>query len=170
MEIQRLAICAIALLGASAAIAGPVGSGCDVQNIKSIGDLQSALSLKAVKIINLAASRRGDTDAGLRGLVTRSATFSLGSGDVGQPIGVGVAGARALAKEMKADTFRYLGWDNIPTGIKDACAIHKVDVEFTDTHGKNVYPVTFTFRAGRLIAAEGWSRSFETGPVRPFSN
>jgi hypothetical protein len=98
-------------------------------------------------------------------MVAPSATFSLGSGDVGRTLGVGVAGARALAREMKADTFRFLGWDYIPTPIKDACASHKVEVEFIDTHGKHVYPIAFTFEAGRLIAAAGWSRSFETGPV-----
>lgn len=71
---------------------------------------------------------------------------------------------------MKADTFRFLGWDYIPTAVKDTCALHKVDVEFTDTRGKNVYPVSFTFKAGRLIAAAGWSRSIETGPVERFRN
>jgi hypothetical protein len=72
--------------------------------------------------------------------------------------------------EMKADTFRYLGWNYIPTPVKDPCASQKVAVEFTDTRGKNVYPVTFTFRAGRVVAAEGWSRTFEAGPVEPVGN
>lgn len=153
------------LLGASTAIASPASRACDVQHVKTVGELQTILSLRAVEIVNRGASIRGGIDVRLQRMVAPSAIFSLGSGDVGRPLGVGVAGARALAKEMKADTFRFLGWDYIPTPVKDACASQKVDVEFTDTHGRRVYPITFTFKAGRLIAAAGWSRSFETGPV-----
>lgn len=166
MKALRLAAFAAVLLEASTAIAGPASSVCDVQHVKAIGELQSVLSRRAVEIVNRAASIRGGTDVYLQQLIAPSATFSLGSGDVGRPLGVGVPGARALAKQMKADTFRFLGWDYIPTPVKDACASQKVDVEFTDTHGKHVYPITFTFKAARLIAAAGGgSRSFEIRPV-----
>ncbi len=76
-----------------------------------------------------------------------------------------MAGARALAREMDADTYRFLGWDYIPSPVEDACASHKVEVEFTDPGSKRVYPVVFTFERGRVIAAEGWSRSFDAGPI-----
>lgn len=67
---------------------------------------------------------------------------------------------------MKADTFRFLGWDYIPMPVESPCGIHKVDVEFVDTQGQNVFPVTFTFEAGRIVTAAGWSRSYQSGPVR----
>ncbi len=98
-------------------------------------------------------------------LVVRTGTFSLGSGDVGRPLGTGVSGIRALAREMKADSFRFLGWDYIPTPIADSCTMQKVEVEFIDTGGKRLYPVTFTFRDGRIVDAAGWSRSFESGSI-----
>src|SRR5205085_2707296 len=115
--------------------------------------------------VSRAAHFQGGRDARLQQLVAPSATFSLGSGDVGRPLGKGVSGARALAREMNADTYRFLGWDYIPMPVKDRCASQKVEVEFTDTREKNLYPITFTFRAGRVIAAEGWSHSYQTGPI-----
>jgi hypothetical protein len=169
MKALGLAIAAMTL-GSSSAIAAPAADSCDLPQVKYMGDLQSVLSRRAVEVVNRAARLRGGSDARLQQLVTPSADFSLGAGDVGRPLGKGVSGARALALEMKADTFRYLGWNYIPTPVESPCASQKVDVEFTDTRGKNVYPVTFTFRAGRVVAAEGWSRTFEAGPVEPVGN
>jgi hypothetical protein len=45
----------------------------------------------------------------------------------------------------------------------DPCSKHKVEVEFIDTQGKNVSRVEFTFEAGRVVSANGWEKSFETG-------
>ncbi|MEO7691721.1 MAG: hypothetical protein ABIS51_20730 [Sphingomonas sp.] len=160
-----------ALLGAApAAFARPSPDSCEFKAAKTIAELRSALSLRAVEIVNRAAAAKSDTDPRLQHMLTPSATFSLGAGDVGRPLGTGVPCARALARLMKADRFRFLGWDYIPTPIENACAREKVDVEFIDTRNNLVYPVAFTFDAGRLISAEGWSRSFVTGPVEPISD
>ena len=155
------------LVGAPAAIARPPADSCEFKAAKTIGELRSALSLRAVEILNRAAAAKSDADPRLQQMLAPSATFSLGAGDVGQPLGSGVPGARALARLMKADSFRFLGWDYIPTPIENACAREKVDVEFIDTRNNRVYPVAFTFEGGRLINAEGWSRSFVTGPIEP---
>ncbi len=63
---------------------------------------------------------------------------------------------------MKADTYRFLGWDYMDMPA-DACSSRKVEVEFIDSQGKNVFRVEFTFQAGRVVSAGGWERSFETG-------
>jgi hypothetical protein len=47
----------------------------------------------------------------------------------------------------------------------DACSKHEVEVEFVDSRGKNVSHVKFTFQAGRVVSADGWMRSFESGPL-----
>ena len=164
MKSLGLAVTAV-LLGTSAAVAAPGGDRCDVPMVEYVGDLQTVLSRRAVEVVDRAVHLQGGPDARLQQLVVPSAAFSLGAGDVGRPLGKGVDGARALAKEMNADTYRFLDWNYIPTPVKDRCASQKVEVEFTDTRGKNVYPVTFTFRQGRVIAAEGWSRTYQTGLV-----
>jgi len=159
---------AMLLAGTPAAIARPAAAGsCEFGEAKTIGELRSALSLRAVEIVNRAAAAKSDADPRLVQLVPPTAAFSLGGGDVGRPLGTGVAAARAFARLMKADRFRFLGWDYIPTPIENPCAREKVDVEFVDTRSEAVYPVTFTFEAGRLVSAEGWRRSFVTGPVEP---
>ena len=163
-----IALAIPALLAATpAAIARPPADSCEFRAAKTIGELRSALSLRAVEIVNRAAAAKNDTDPRLQQMLAPSATFSLGAGDVGRPVGSGVPGARALARLMKADRFRFLGWDYTPTPIESACAREKVDVEFIDTRNNRVYPVAFTFEGGRLISAAGWSRSFVTGPVDP---
>ena len=155
------------LLGAPAAIARPPADSCEFKAAKTIAELRSALSLRAVEIVNRAAAAKSDTDPRLQQMLAPSATFSLGAGDVGRPLGTGVPGARALARLMKADRFRFLGWDYIPTPIESACAREKLDIEFIDTRNNRVYPIAFTFEGGRLISAAGWSRSFVTGSVEP---
>lgn len=154
-------------LASSGAIAAPAPDHCDLPAVKYMGDLQSVISRRAVEVVNRAASRGSSDDVRLRQLVAPSANFSLGAGDVGRPLGNGVSGAHALAVEMKADTFRYLGWNFIPTPVEAPCATQKVEVEFTDTHERRVYPVTFTFKDGRVVSAEGWSRTFDAGPLAP---
>ena len=166
MKALGLAI-AILSLGSSGAIAAPAADRCDLPAVKYMGDLQSVLSRRAVEVVNRSASLRSGDDVHLRRWIAPFADFSLGAGDVGRPLGKGVSGAQALAVEMKADTFRYLGWNFIPTPVEAPCASQKVEVEFTDTRGGKVYPVTFTFKDGRVVAAEGWSRTFEAGPLAP---
>ena len=120
------------------------------------------LSKQAVQIVRLAGS---DADnQRLTDMVAPSASFSTGGGDVAIPLGTGIQGARALAKNLNAATFRYLGWDYMDMPA-DACSLHVVTVEFVDSASKTVSSVDFSFDAGQLVKAKGWSRSFETGSL-----
>ncbi len=71
---------------------------------------------------------------------------------------------------MKANTFRFLQWDYIPTPIESSCGAYKVDVEFTNNHDKTVFLISFKFEGGRIVAAEGWQRSFEAGALSQAQN
>jgi len=156
MKMHRWLVFIGLALTAGPAFAGP--SECPRPEISGARELDHFLSLRAVEVIRLAAR----SDAGLAALIAPSASFDLGSGDVGRPLGTGVVGARALARTMNADSYRFLGWDYMDMPA-DPCSKHKVVVEFIDNQGKSVSRVEFTFEAGRVVSAEGWERSFETG-------
>ena len=156
MKMHQWLVCIGLALATGPTFAGP--SGCDLPEITGLRGLHQFLSLRAVEVIRRAAS----LDDGLVALVAPSASFNLGAGDVGRPLGTGVNGARELARAMKADTYRFLGWDYMDMPA-DPCSKHKVEVEFIDSRGKNVSRVEFTFEAGRVVSADGWERSFETG-------
>jgi hypothetical protein len=156
MKIHQWLVCIGLALAAGPTFAGP--SECGLPEISSASELDRFLSLRAVEVVRLAA-RSND---GLAALVAPSASFNLGAGDVGRPLGTGVDGARELARTMKADTYRFLGWDYMDMPA-DPCSKRKVAVEFIDSQGKSVSRVEFTFEAGRVVSADGWERSFETG-------
>lgn len=144
-----------------ALVAGPVfaeSSACGLPEITGSRELHQFLSLRAVEVVK----RAGNSDRRLATLVVPSANFDIGVGDVGRPLGTGVAGARELARTMKADTYRFLGWDYMDMPA-DACSLQQVEVEFIDSQGKNVFRVKFIFEAGRVVSAVGWERSFEAG-------
>jgi hypothetical protein len=156
MKIHQWLVCIGLALAAGPTFAGP--SECGLPEISSASELDRFLSLRAVEVVRLAA-RSND---GLAALVAPSASFNLGAGDVGRPLGTGVDGARELARTMKADTYRFLGWDYMDMPA-DPCSKRKVAVEFIDSQGKRVSRMEFTFEAGRVVSADGWERSFETG-------
>ena len=156
MKVHRCFVCLGLVLAAGPALAGP--SGCGLPEITGSRELHQFLSLRAVEVVKRAAT----PDDGLAALVAPSASFNLGAGDVGRPLGSGIDGARELARTMKADTYRFLGWDYMDMPA-DACSRRKIEVEFIDSQGKNVSRVEFTFEAGRVVSAIGWERSFETG-------
>lgn len=156
MKIPRWALRVGLVLAAGPAFAGP--SECGLPEMTGVRDLQRFLSNRAVEVVRRAASADGD----LTGLVASSANFSLGGGDVRRALGMGAEGARELARTMKADSYRFLGWDYMDMPA-DACGKYKIKVEFTDSKRKNVSQVEFTFEAGRVTGADGWERSFETG-------
>lgn len=152
------------LLGVTLAISsGPVFAGpaqCDLSGITGSRELHQVLGLRTVELIRRAANANDD----LAALVYPSATFSLGAGDVGRPLGTGVAGVRQLAELMNADTYRFLGWDymDIPA---NACSRQKIEIEFIDSRSKALSRVEFDFEGGRVMNAAGWQRSFESGPI-----
>lgn len=77
---------------------------------------------------------------------------------------MGSIGARSLAVKMKADQFRFLRWDYID-GPADACGKQSITVEFVDSIDRLVSQVDFSFDRGRVIAAKGWQRPFESGSL-----
>ncbi|MBR0553882.1 hypothetical protein [Stakelama marina] len=138
-------------------------SGCEEADITTIGQLNTALSEKAVEIMKL-ASKPGN-EPRLRQVVDANATFSLGAGDVGRPMGKSLAGARAMASDMQADSYRFQLWSSIPTPIDNPCGRHEVTVEFIDKKNAFSYPIKFTFLGGRLIDASGWLTRFQSGSM-----
>lgn len=160
MKTHRLMLCVCLILAAGPAFAG--ASRCGLHEFTSARELHRYLSLRAVEIVR----RAGNPDEELAALVVPTATFDLGAGDVGRPLGTGIDGARQLARTMKADTYRFLGWDYMDMP-PNACSNPDVavEVEFIDSQGKQVSRVKFTFEVNRvrLTSASGWERSFETG-------
>lgn len=153
------------LVAQPAMAAVPAAPDCGLPKAKWVGELQQALSRRAVEIIKLAAGPSTNNQPALTRLIDPSAEFRLGSGDVDRSLGTGVAGARKLASEMNADAFRFLGWDHIPAPVENLCGALKVDVDFVDGRRKYLFQVTFEFEAGRIVGAKGWTRSFETGTM-----
>lgn len=158
MSRWTLALCVLLAMALAVGPAFAGSSTCGLPGISGSNELHQLLSLRAVDVIKRAAG----SGAGLAALVAPSATFNLGAGDAGRSLGTGVNGARKLAQEMHADTYRFLGWDYMDMPA-DPCSKRKVEVEFIDSQDKLVSHVEFTFEAGRVTAADGWQRSFETG-------
>lgn len=162
MNIRRLILCLSWLSIAGPAFAG--GGRCDLHEFTSSRELHRFLSLRAVDVLRQAEN----SGSGLADLVAPMATFNLGAGDVGRPLGTGIDGARALARTMHADSYRFLGWDYMDMA-PNACSEREVDVEveFIDSQGKRVSRVKFTFEVERvrLVSAVGWERSFEAGQL-----
>lgn len=117
-----------------------------------------------MEVITLAATGGSDADATLQRMITPAASFDLGAGDVGRPQGSGVAGARALARTMRADQFRFLDWNYMDMPA-DACERREVTIEFIDTSENWVSQVLFTFDQGRVVSAKGWQRLFVNGSM-----
>ena len=160
----RTVLCLLAAgVTASSALAETTNSQCGLSDVKDIRDLQTALQNRAIEAINLAAS--GTNESRLRQLVDSSAVFSTGSGDVGGPIGKGVAGIRMLAKDMEADKYRAFEWSGLPYRVFNACDTQEANVEFTNTSGRESFDVKFKFNFGRIVGAETWLRSFSTGAL-----
>jgi len=161
MKAIRFAFTAASLLVMTNSATASNPASCPIANIESQRELHELLSLRAVEIVKLA--RSADRER-LGELVSPSASFSLGAGDVGRPLGTGIQGVEALADTMSADTYRYLGWDYMD-GPAEPCSSQKVTVEFVDSQGKNLSQVEFTFVGGRVVNASGWERSFEGGSL-----
>ena len=152
-------LASILLLAASAP-----GSACDLTNIDTARAVHEALSRRAAKIVAAASEAGPKADALLIQLVDQSASFDLGAGDVGRPLGTGVAGARMLARTMNADQFRFLGWDYMDRA-DNACREQSIKVDFINSTDRSISQVQFIFQQGRLISAKGWERSFEAGAL-----
>ena len=151
----------VAILMLASSVALPP---CDLAAIKTDRAVHEALSRRAVEVIGLLAIPGARSEARLASLIAPFASFELGSGDVGRPLGQGVAGARALAAEMNADSFQFYGWDYMD-GPASACSAQKVTVEFLSTADRRASTVEFSFDRGQITLGKGWSRSLERGSL-----
>lgn len=139
---------------------------CAMPATRNIGTVYDTLSRRAVEIVERSSLPGWEKDAELGTLVAPDAEFSLGSGDVGRPLGQGVAGAHALAQAVKADSFRYLAWSAIPMEV-DPCGEWSVKVEFIDSRTSALAAMEFKFSGGVLRSALGWSQWYVAGPLEP---
>lgn len=137
---------------------------CGFSGTTDMRELTHRLSQRAVELVRHARRANWQSDGLLRQAIRPDAEFSLGTGDVGQPLASGVAGAHALAAAMNADRYRYLEYRSIPMPA-EPCAEHKVKVEFIDTGRGEVVPVEFTFVEGVLVSAKGWTMWFTDGKL-----
>ena len=161
MKVIRYALAAGSLWVSTNPAIASNSAGCSIANIESQSELHNFLSKRAVQIVQLAT--KGEQDR-LEALIESSATVSLGRSDVGRHLGVGVQGAKALAAEIRADNYRYLGW-NYMDGPAKPCSSQTVTVEFVNSRDKIVSQVKFTFDGGRLSDASGWSWTYESGAL-----
>ncbi|MFC3213028.1 hypothetical protein [Novosphingobium panipatense] len=152
-----------AMLSALLILAAAPAHSCDLGDITSARAVHDALAHRAVQLIAAALTLTNDNGASqMSRIVDDNAQFSLGAGDVGRPLGAGVAGAKALALAMNADGFRFFGWDYMDSPA-DGCGEQTVTVEFTNSSDHLVSQVQFNFDQGRVREAKGWQRTFQSG-------
>lgn len=144
-------------------VAAPQSS-CDLSLSTSAREVHNAFALRAVEVMSIAAAGGPKNESRLATLIDPSAIFLLGAGDVGQSLGSGVSGAIAMAKRTNADQYRFLGWDYMD-GPANGCSKGEIEVEFIDSAQSAVSQIKFVFDNGRVVAATGWQRSFQTGPL-----
>lgn len=155
----------LALLMATAPTAA-----CDLSTATSMQAVHNAFAHRAVEVMTLASADDVAKERRLTELIDPSAAFVLGSGDVGLPLGKGASGARAMARRINADQYRFLGWDYMD-GPANGCSKGEIEVEFLDSARGATSQVKFTFENGRIVATSGWQRTYETGRLtRPSGN
>ncbi len=137
---------------------------CGLGTASTARAVHDALGRRAAEAIALASTKNSKADERLSAYVDRSANFDLGAGDVGGPLGSGLVGIRALAEKMKADQFQFLGWDYMDRP-SDPCGKQSVTVDFINSTDHTMSQVEFAFDGGRIVAAKGWQRSLESGPL-----
>jgi hypothetical protein len=138
------------------------GPRCDIANITQASDLHKLLSRSAVAAARLAAMPRLPADGRLNYYVAPTATFNLGAGDAGRPMGQGVAGLRAMMAAIGADHYRFDGWDYVDVATKP-CEAQMVTVEFSNLKRGGRAEVKFKFLAGQIVEGSGGWRSMTTG-------
>jgi hypothetical protein len=86
-------------------------SACEIGSVTNARDLHEVLARRAVEAASIAAAPAGRAESRLREIVSPDAPFNLGTGDVGRPMGQGVAGFRVMMATLRADGYRFDGWD-----------------------------------------------------------
>lgn len=144
--------------------ATPAPRACDVIESKDVGAVRQVLSLRLVDIFRRSRAETWRQDPELRRLIDPTAEFDLGGGDVGRPMGTGLAGARKMVGEMPKASFRYTSWTSIPMPA-DACAEQQVTVDFFDATTGDVARIEGRFRSGILMSAKGWMHAEVSGKL-----
>ena len=163
--ISGMAWSVLALMGTSEAIAHePDQLACDpeVSKVESTKQLHEILARRSIEIVFEAMKHESDKE--LAGLISPSSQFSLGSGDVGRPMGEGISGARKFASELSAYSYEYFGWDYMD-GPVDACSEQISKVVFITKDGSGLGTVEFRYLGGILQSAYGWLRSRNHGKM-----
>jgi hypothetical protein len=163
MPIRKLLL-TFTLIGLPAVVQAAPNDPCDLDRLKSSRELHEVLSDRSVEIVALAGKTDRPSKERLARLITSTAPFSLGAGDVGRPLGSGLEGASALATLMDADGYGFAGWDymDAPT---DSCGPQTVTVTFTNRAEARRSEIEFSYENGRLVAATGWERSYKSGSL-----
>ncbi|MEA1651411.1 hypothetical protein UAJ10_20650 [Nitrospirillum sp. BR 11164] len=139
---------------------------CDLPRAINARVLHELLGHRSVEIISRAGRTDWNSDPRLSQLLSLSADFGTGAGDVGVPLASGIAGARALALRMNADSYSFKGWDYID-GPVNGCELQQITVVFKDTGHRSYSELTFRYINGRLVTAKGWQGSYIEGPLEP---
>lgn len=121
--------------------------------------------MRAVEVVKRAMRVGWASDPRLAKLVAADAPARLGAGDVGHPFGEGPGAFHAMAADMHADNYRFLGWDMMDAAVAP-CEVQKVSVEFADTATQQLSRVEFTFKGGRVVSAAGWEWSYSAGSLK----
>jgi len=144
-------VIALALAASAAICPDTVLAGAKYQ-----GDVISILAERGVAIL------AGDRSS--QRYLAKDAEFSLVIGDVGDVIGRGADGAKALSARIAASKYEYGVWASIPMPA-EPCGGQKVEVRFFDKSDERGVAVTFEYEDGQLVRASGWTIG---RLVRPF--
>ena len=136
----------------SATCVAGLGSTADASRIVA------AYNARSLEILRLAAA---GADQELSELVAPDAEFSLGSGDVGRPLGRGLTGATAMLADLQGTVPGYFATTELHPST-DPCADHNSTIEYVTPEGTRSAMITFHYSRGKLQSAAGWWRSTGT--------
>lgn len=130
----------------------------------SRSQVQSSLSRRAVKALELVLRNDWATNKELRRIVSNSVSVRGGVGDVGLPLPSGLASLHHFSRRIEATSYRYSEWQYLD-GPWDGCAKQEISVEFLDEKSGRSWPVTLEFEDGRLQSFQTWQRRMVSGPL-----
>jgi hypothetical protein len=147
-----------------ALMAALAGVSCPAPPAATKGEGSQALAYAKRSVEIVALGSRGDVN-NLAELVDPKAEFALGRGDVLFPLDAGIAGARNMAQQLRANSYVYHGIVGLPKPF-DACGPQDVDVEFLGSDPSESATVRFHYDGGILRSAiGGWGPRY-SGPVQ----
>jgi hypothetical protein len=162
MKLAKLVIASIMITG----VANQVHAAESCVPVEAIirSQVQSELSLRSIKIIQMARALNWEHNPELQKYVADSVRVSGGIGHRGLPLPPGLAALHALANSIDAKEFRSTGWDYMD-GPYDGCARQDIQIElFNRTSGK-LWPIRIEFVNGKVVCRLQCGRhiSAETG-------